>query len=44
MEDSLALQVVRAFVRKINAHNVHGLYELMTDDHRLVGAFGVAMQ
>ncbi len=43
MEDSLALQVVRAYVRKINAHNVDELYELMTADHRLVDAFGAAM-
>lgn len=43
MEDSLALQVVRAYVRKINAHNVDGLCELMTNDHRFVDAFGAAM-
>ena len=44
MEESLALQVVRAFVAKINAHMVDALYELMTDDHLFVDAVGNAQQ
>ncbi len=44
MEESLALQVVRAFVAKINAHNVEGLYELMTNDHVYVDALGARQQ
>jgi ketosteroid isomerase-like protein len=44
MEESLALQVVRAFVAKMNAHTVDGLSTLMTDDHRLVTAEGAVMQ
>ncbi len=44
MEDSLALGVVRAFVAKINAHQADGLYDLMTDQHRFVDAFGPSAQ
>jgi ketosteroid isomerase-like protein len=41
VEESLALQVVRAFVSKVNGHNVEGLHELMTPDHLFVDALGV---
>jgi ketosteroid isomerase-like protein len=44
MDESLALALVRAFVAKINAHQVDGLYALMTDDHRYVDAFGAVAQ
>jgi len=44
MDESLALALVRAFVAKLNAHQVDGLYALMTDDHRCVDAFGAAVQ
>ncbi len=44
MEETLALELVRAFVAKINAHQADGLYELMTNDHRCVDAFGTAVQ
>lgn len=44
MEESLALQVVRAFIAKINAHAVAGLCELMTEDHRCVDVFGATGQ
>ncbi len=42
IEETLTLQLVRAFVAKINAHQADGLYELMTHDHRCVDAFGGA--
>ena len=44
MEESLALEVVRALVTKMNAHDAAGLYDLMTNDHRCVDAFGTAVQ
>lgn len=44
MEESLALQVVRAFIAKINAHTTDGLAALMTDDHRCVDTFGATGQ
>ncbi|HEX6290585.1 MAG TPA: nuclear transport factor 2 family protein [Herpetosiphonaceae bacterium] len=44
MEESLALQVVRSFIAKINAHCVASMCELMTDDHRCVDVFGVTGQ
>ena len=44
MEESLALEVVRAFVAKINAHRVDGIYELMTADHLFVDGLGTAQQ
>lgn len=44
MEESLALQVVRAFIAKINAHTADGVAALMTDDHRCVDTFGAAGQ
>lgn len=44
MEESLALQVVRAFIAKINAHTADGLYALMTADHRCIDTFGPAGQ
>jgi ketosteroid isomerase-like protein len=44
VEESLALQVVRAFVAKINAHKADALYDLMTEDHLFVDALGSAQQ
>lgn len=40
MEESLALQVVRAFIAKINAHTADGVYALLTADHWCVDTFG----
>jgi hypothetical protein len=39
IEETLTLQLVRAFVAKLNAHQADGWYELMTHDHRCVDAF-----
>ena len=33
-------EVTRAFIEKINAHTLDGLYELMTEDHTFVDGGG----
>jgi len=38
------LDIVLAFVEKINQHDVEGLCELMTDDHRFVDSLGSSIQ
>lgn len=40
MADRSSVDVAMAFVEKINAHDVDGLVELMTDDHVFVDALG----
>ena len=37
------LEVVRAFVDRINAHDVDGLAALMTEDHRFIDSLGQAV-
>jgi ketosteroid isomerase-like protein len=34
------LELVRAFVGRINAHDVDGLAALMTEDHRFIDSLG----
>lgn len=40
MAERSSVDVAMAFVEKINAHDVNGLVELMTDDHVFVDALG----
>jgi hypothetical protein len=34
------LQVTKAFIERINAHDVEGLYELMSEDHVFINSDG----
>jgi ketosteroid isomerase-like protein len=36
-------ETIRAFIDRINAHDVDGLAQLMTDDHRFIDAHGNEM-
>jgi ketosteroid isomerase-like protein len=39
-----AKKTVRRFIDRINAQDVDGLYNLMTEDHRIVDALGEVVQ
>jgi ketosteroid isomerase-like protein len=42
MEQDIASRTVRAFIERINAHDVDGLLRLMTADHAFVDSLGQA--
>lgn len=39
-----AVAIVRAFIEKINAHDVAGLCELMSEDHVFIDSLGATIQ